>query len=354
MKILTIVGARPQFVKAFVVSRELRKKHEEVLVHTGQHYDENLSKIFFDELEIPKPDHNLGIGSRSHGFQTAEMIRGIEDIAKNENPDIINIYGDTNSTLSGAIVGSKLESIVAHVEAGLRSFNRDMPEEINRVLTDHASDLLFAPSETAVNNLKNEGITKGVHLVGDVMFDAILWARDVAAKKSNIMDELGLEKDGFILSTVHRAGNTDDRERLAGIMKGLSQAPLPVVLPIHPRTEKRLKEFNLYNNFINKIRLVDPVSYLDFVKLLDMAKIVATDSGGIQKEAFSLDTPCITLRDETEWVETVRCGWNILVGANTGKITDALNTEWILTEKKPIPYGDGNASKKIVEILDNL
>jgi len=352
MKILTVIGARPQFVKAFVVSRELRKNHEEIFVHTGQHYDENLSNIFFEELNIPEPEYNLGIGSGTHGYQTAEMIRGIEEIVDKENPDVIILYGDTNSTLAGAIVGSKSDVIVAHVEAGLRSFNWDMPEEVNRVLTDHSSELLFAPSETAVNNLKDEGITRGVHNVGDVMYDAILWARDAASKRSNILEELGLEKNGFILSTVHRAGNTDDRERLEGIMNGLSQASLPVVLPIHPRTEKRLKEFGLWDEFKEKINFIEPVGYLDFVRLLDVAKIVATDSGGIQKEAFFLDTPCVTLRDDTEWIETVESGWNVLVGADTDYIVDELNREWVLPSEKPNPYGDGEAAKKIVEVIE--
>ncbi len=353
MKVLSIVGARPQFIKAFVVSKELRKNHDEVLVHTGQHYDENLSKIFFEELNIPKPEYNLGIGSGTHGYQTAEMIRGIEEIAYEEEPDFIILYGDTNSTLAGAIVGSKLDAMVAHVEAGLRSYNRDMPEEVNRVLTDHASDLLFAPSETAAKNLGEEGITEGVHVVGDVMYDAILWAKEIASEQSEILDEFDLKENEFILSTVHREGNTDDRNKLEQIMKGLYEASLPVILPIHPRTEKRLKEFDMYENVTDNIRVVEPVGYIDFVRLLDTAKVVATDSGGIQKEAFFLDTPCVTLRKETEWVETVECGWNELVGAKASEITEAIDREWELPSKKTTPYGDGKAAEKIVEVLES-
>jgi len=353
MKVLSVIGARPQFIKAFVVSREIRKKHSGVLLHTGQHYDENLSEIFFDELNIPKPRYNLGIGSGSHGYQTAEMIKGIEEVVMKEDPDYIVLYGDTNSTLAGSIVGAKSDSKVVHVEAGLRSYNWDMPEEVNRVLTDHASDLLFAPSKKAAENLKEEGINQGVHVVGDVMYDTILWAKEVASKESEILREFDLVENEFILSTVHRAGNTDNRERLEEIIKGLSDASLPVLLPIHPRTEKKLKKYGLWEEARKKIKIVDPVGYLDFVRLMDTAKRIATDSGGIQKEAFFLNTPCVTLRDETEWVETVESGWNELVGVKASEIRGALDREWELPSEKPKPYGDGNAAEKIVEVLES-
>lgn len=353
MRNLTIVGARPQFIKAFVVSRELHKQHEEILVHTGQHYDKNLSKIFFEELKMDEPEYNLGIGSGTQGYQTAEMIRGIEEISLKEEPDFILLYGDTNSTIAGALVGAKSDAKVAHIEAGLRSYNWNMPEEVNRILTDHASDLLFAPSETAVKNLESEGITDGVHNVGDVMYDAILWAKEVASERSEILDELELKENGFVLSTVHRAANTDNKDRLKEIMKGLSQSEIPVVLPIHPRTKKCLKEYGLWDEVNRKLKIIEPVGYLDFVRLLDTGRCVATDSGGVQKEAFFLDTHCITLRDETEWIETVECGWNVLVGADQDKISDAVNRELELPSEKPEPYGDGEASKKIVEVLED-
>lgn len=350
--ILSIVGARPQFIKAFTVSRDLRDSFNEILLHTGQHYDEELSDVFFEELGIPEPDYNLGIGSDSHGRQTAAMIKGIEEIIKDEDPDIVLLFGDTNSTLAGAIAASKLDPLVAHVEAGLRSYNHDMPEEINRILTDHASDLLFTPSETAVETLSNEGITDGVHFVGDVMYDAILWARSIAASQSTIIEELELEPERYVLATVHRAGNTDQVNHLESIIEGLSRVEYPVVLPVHPRTKKQLIEFDLWDRTTNALTVTDPVGYLDFVRLLDGATVVATDSGGVQKEAFYLDTPCVTLREETEWVETVESGWNVLVGADEEEIIKAITTARD-TYSKPTPYGNGTAASKIVEILSN-
>ncbi|WP_255192411.1 non-hydrolyzing UDP-N-acetylglucosamine 2-epimerase [Natronobeatus ordinarius] len=350
MKVVTVVGARPQFVKAFAVSRVLREEHEEVLVHTGQHYDEELSGVFFEELGIPEPEYNLGVGSDSHGRQTAAMLEGLEEIIEAETPDIVLLYGDTNSTLAGAIAASKIEPLVAHVEAGLRSYNREMPEEINRVLTDHASDLLFPPSESAADTLEGEGITEGVHVVGDVMYDAILWARDVAQRESDVLGRVGVEDGGFILSTVHRAGNTDDPDRLEAIIDALSNAPLPVVLPIHPRTENRLQEYGLWERATAALEVIDPVGYLDFVRLLDGSERVATDSGGVQKEAFYLDTPCVTMREETEWLETVDSGWNVLVGADRDRIEKELRVNRYL-EEKPTPYGDGTAAERIVEVL---
>ncbi len=350
LSVLMIVGARPQFIKAFAVSRELRPDHDEILVHTGQHYDEELSDVFFDELGIPEPDYNLGVGSDAHGRQTAAMLEGIEEIIETEEPDIVLLYGDTNSTLAGAIAASKTDPIIAHVEAGLRSYNREMPEEINRILTDHASDLLFPPSESAADTLEQEGITEGVHVVGDVMYDAILWARDVAEDESDVLERVGVEESEFILSTVHRAGNTDDPDRLESIINALSNAPLPVVLPVHPRTENRLREHELLEQATSEIEVIDPVSYLDFVRLIDASERVATDSGGVQKEAFYLDTPCVTMREETEWIETVNSGWNVLVGTDQEQIAKEIRMNRSI-EQKPTPYGDGNAAAKIVRIL---
>jgi UDP-N-acetylglucosamine 2-epimerase (non-hydrolysing) len=350
VKVISVVGARPQFIKAFAVSRELRPDHEEMLVHTGQHYDEEMSEVFFKELGMPEPDYNLGIGSDTHGRQTAAMLEGIEAIIEDETPDIVLLYGDTNSTLAGAIAGSKLDPLVAHVEAGLRSYNRAMPEEMNRVLTDHASDLLFAPSESAVETLADEKITDGVHFVGDVMYDAILWAREVAHERSTILTNLSIETVEFVLATVHRASNTDNGDRLESIVRGLANAPYPVVFPIHPRTRKRLQEHELWEWASDELVICDPVGYIDFVRLVDAAETIATDSGGVQKEAFYLDTPCVTLRTKTEWRETVESGWNELVGTDESVIADAIRRAENPSEKPDI-YGGGNASTMIIDIL---
>ncbi|AGB15628.1 UDP-N-acetylglucosamine 2-epimerase [Halovivax ruber XH-70] len=353
MKVLTVVGARPQFIKAFVVSRALKPEHEEVLVHTGQHYDEELSDVFFDELGMDEPAYNLGVGSGSHGQQTGEMTAELESVMIQESPDVVLLYGDTNSTLAGAIAASKLDVRVAHVEAGLRSHNRDMPEETNRILTDHASDVLFAPSESAVDQLESEGITDSVYNVGDVMYDSLLWARDRARDMSDVLSRLDLIEGKYVLSTVHRAGNTDDPGRLESIVRGLAAAPYPVVLPAHPRTVDRLKAHSLWELATSELQVVDPVGYLDFVRLMDGSVQIATDSGGIQKEAFYLDTPCVTLRDDTEWTETVEAGWNVLVGADQSLIAETLQTP-DSPESKPNPYGDGEAGTHIVDVLETL
>ncbi|WP_135536967.1 MULTISPECIES: non-hydrolyzing UDP-N-acetylglucosamine 2-epimerase [Halostella] len=351
MKVLTVVGARPQFIKAFPVSQALRESHEEVFVHTGQHYDEGLSDIFFEELAIPEPDYHLGVGSASHATQTAEMMTGIESLIDEESPDVVLVYGDTNSTLAAAIVAAKEDVAIAHVEAGLRSENWSMPEEVNRVLTDHASDLLFAPSESAAENLREEGLTAGVHVTGDVMHDAVLHARTRAQDYSSITDDLGVDDGEYVLATVHRAGNTDDPERLEAIMSGLSASPAPVVFPAHPRTVGALEQHGLWETYADEMRLIEPVGYLDFVRLLDGAERVATDSGGVQKEAFYLDTPCVTLRNETEWTETVECGWNVLVGARESDIRTALTQQFAPEENPPL-YGDGTAATRILDALD--
>lgn len=353
MHVMSVVGARPQFIKAFAVSRVLREDHEETLVHTGQHYDKELSEVFFEELGIPEPEYNLGVGSDTHGRQTAAILEGIEDIIKRKSPAVVLLYGDTNSTLAGAIAGAKIEAEVAHVEAGLRSYNRDMPEEINRVLTDHASDLLFPPSESAADTLREEGISEGVHVVGDVMYDSLLWAEDVAREESKILEDLGYSDKEYILSTVHRAGNTDDRENLESIFNGLASSSLPVIFPVHPRTEQRLQEYGLWQHANSELDIIDPVGYLDFIRLLEGAERIVTDSGGVQKEAFYLDTPCVTLREETEWVETVECGWNVLVGTDSEAIRRELSTDRSFKEK-PQPYGDGETAKAIVDVLTSV
>lgn len=353
MKVLSVIGARPQFIKAFAVSRQIRSKYEEILVHTGQHYDDEMSDVFFDELGIPEPDHNLGIGSKSHGKQTAEMIIGLEDLIEQHTPDVVLCYGDTNSTLAAAIVASKLDVELAHVEAGLRSFNREMPEETNRVLTDHASDILFAPSERAVSNLDTEGISTDVYPVGDVMYDALLWAREKADSISSIREDLDIENEEYILSTVHRPRNTDDPNRLRDIIRTLVSESRPVVFPAHPRTVKQLEKYDLYDAAESGLILTEPLGYLDFVRLQAGADIIVTDSGGIQKEAFFLDVPCVTLREETEWTETVESGSNVLVGADTRKLENALaNPPTPNTDARP--YGDGDAAEKIVNRLASL
>lgn len=324
MKVVSIIGARPQFIKCAPVSRELRQLAQEVLVHTGQHYDDSMSGVFFRELGLPEPDYHLGVGSGPHGRQTGEMLTKIEAILLEERPEVVLVYGDTNSTLAGALSASKLHVPIAHVEAGLRSFNRRMPEERNRVLTDHLSDLLLCPTETAVDNLRREGITKGVHLVGDVMYDALLDSVERAESVSTVYERLGLEPGRYLLATVHRAENTDQLSRLEGIMTALvslADSGRTIVFPVHPRTRKQLNRLSL--NCSDRLRLIDPLPYLDMVLLEAHAQLIATDSGGIQKEAYWLGVPCLTLRDETEWIETVRSGWNRLVGTQPHHIVAA-------------------------------
>jgi UDP-N-acetylglucosamine 2-epimerase len=349
VKIVSIVGARPQFVKAAAVSRRLRLRHEEVLVHTGQHYDYEMSGIFFDGLDLPRPDANLGVGSGSHACQTGTMLKGIEDVLFAVRPDCVIVYGDTNSTLAGALAASKLSIPVAHVEAGLRSFNRRMPEEINRVVADHLSDLLFCPSDTAVNNLSVEGISENVHLVGDVMLDVLNWARQRAnGSQPPILDGLGLHEQGYLLATVHRSENTDELARLSCILNAFNSVDEPVVFPVHPRARKIITEAGL--RLDPHVHLIDPVGYLDMVALVDSARMVLTDSGGLQKEAYWLGVPCLTLRNETEWVETVETGWNVLVGADSKKILAGVRT-FSPPDFRPGLYGDGCAADKCVDLI---
>jgi UDP-GlcNAc3NAcA epimerase len=349
IKILTILGARPQFIKAGSVSREIAK-HEgitEIIVHTGQHYDANMSDIFFTEMQIPKPNYFLGIGGMSHGAMTGQMIEKIEEIATHEKPDWIMVYGDTNSTLAGAIVASKLHIKLAHIEAGLRSFNMRMPEEINRILTDRISNILFCPTDTAVNNLMNEGYDKldcRVIKSGDVMQDGAIFYKSLCVKPSFDIQE------AFILCTIHRAENTDDESRLKAIFEALNEIALEkqVVLPLHPRTKKMVENLNID---MQKLTIIDPVGYLEMVWLIEHCSLVMTDSGGLQKEAYFFTKPCITLRDETEWVELVECGANVLVGANKAKIIKAYKNS---LESKVIDfdldlYGGGKASENIIK-----
>jgi UDP-N-acetylglucosamine 2-epimerase len=353
LKFVTIIGARPQFIKAASVSRLLREHAAEIILHTGQHYDENLSKVFFDELNIPEPDFNLGVGSASHGKQTGEMLAKIEDVLLDENPDSVIVYGDTNSTLAGGLAAAKLNIKVAHVEAGLRSFNRRMPEEINRILTDHISDFLFCPSSVAVNNLENEGITRNVVVVGDVMADSLAYAAEKANKKSRIIKKLGLEPKGYYLATVHRAENTDNEERLRNILEAFSGLDFKVIFPIHPRTMYAIRKYNL-DRFLAEpnIEFISPLGYLDIVQLEQSARMILTDSGGIQKEAYWLKVPCVTLRDETEWIETVQSGWNVLTGGDKSTIIERVKN-FHLPEAHPILYGDGRAAQKIIDCLLN-
>jgi UDP-N-acetylglucosamine 2-epimerase len=352
MKIVTVVGARPQFIKCAPVSRELRTVATEILVHTGQHYDDNMSEVFFRELNLPSPDYNLGVGSGPHGAQSGEMLKCIEEVLLKEKPDGVLVYGDTNSTLAGALAAAKLHIPVAHVEAGLRSFNRRMPEEINRVVTDHLSSFLFCPTETAVKNLACEGITQGVSLVGDVMYDALLYNSRIAAGRSAILERLQLQPKSYFLATVHRAENTDDSARLRDIVQAFTalSAIHPLVWPVHPRTRQVLQSHGLLKTSNHTLLLIDPVSYLDMLLLEKEARGILTDSGGVQKEAFWFGVPCVTLREETEWVETVEAGWNTLVGTDRDRIVTAA-TGHTLMRTGPQLCGDGYSSRKIVSML---
>lgn len=345
MKVLTVVGARPQFIKAAPVSRVLRRTHEEVLVHTGQHYDDNMSEVFFRELSLPEPDINLGVGSGPHGAQTGAMLSGLEKVMMETKPDWVLVYGDTNSTLAGALAAAKLHVRLAHVESGLRSFDRRMPEEVNRVVADHLSDMLLCPTQVAVDNLAREGIDRGVHLVGDVMYDAFLFNIEAARKHSQLLGRLGLEPGAFALVTVHRAENTDDPDRLRAIVEGLGQSGLDVVIPLHPRTRSRLNDA-----LPRRIHVIEPVGYIDMLALEDSAEVIATDSGGVQKEAYFLAKPCVTLRESTEWTETLEAGWNVLVGADSKKIAEAMRT-FRPKGKRPDLFGDGHAAEKISTLL---
>lgn len=361
IKIVTVVGARPQFIKAAAVSRAIRAEQpgrlREVIVHTGQHFDDNMSKVFFEELEIPSPDHTLGISGGRHGEMTGRMLEQIERVLIDEAPDWVLVYGDTNSTLAGALAAAKLHQPVAHVEAGLRSFNRRMPEELNRIVTDRLSTLLFCPTAAAVKHLRAEGVVDGVHQCGDVMFDVSLFYRERARQRSRVIATLGLSGQRFALATCHRAENTDDPERLRSIVSALGEiaSRIPVVFPMHPRTKKRVEEFGLQSS-LQGVRVVDPQSFLDMIALEQAAAVILTDSGGVQKEAFFFGVPCVTLREETEWVETVDAGLNSIVGADRVRIVTT--TLALLDAPRPAalasgnaPYGHGEAARQIIDAL---
>ena len=357
MRIATVLGARPQFVKASVVSRALRASGvEELIIHTGQHYDDELSKVFFEELEIPEPHVNLGIGSGAHGMQTGRMLEGIEGVLAEKKPDYVLVYGDTNSTVAGALAATKMHLPVAHVEAGLRSYNRRMPEEINRVLTDHIADKLFAPTETAVANLLREGMEfNRIHAVGDTMYDASLYFADKARENSRILEQLSLEPREYLLMTVHRAENTDDSSRLQNICEALAYVStlVPVVWPVHPRTRCALRRQGLEEKLPKQMRLIKPVGYLDMVMLEMNARVIATDSGGVQKEAYFYRVPCVTLRDETEWIELLELGWNRLAcPASVSTIIATISEALSGVHGAPAQlYGNGDSARRIVETL---
>lgn len=375
MKIASIIGARPQFIKAAAVSRAINEHNrlqsqttispeahvsldiEEILIHTGQHYDDVMSEVFFRELEIPQPKYNLDIGSGSHGDQTGRMLSAIEKVLMLEKPDWVLIYGDTNSTLAGALAAAKLHIPIAHVEAGLRSFNRLMPEEVNRLVADQLSTVLFCPSEKAVENLRHEGIggteRQGLHcrkvvISGDVMADALQFAAIKASIRSRILSRLNLQPKGYLLATVHRAENTDNRRRLHDILLAFAALDETVVFPAHPRTRKLLKDSGC--QLPGNVLLIEPVGYFDIIELEKSARIILTDSGGMQKEAYWLKVPCITLRDETEWVETLDSGWNILTGADRSRIIEAVCSFNPPVNHPPL-YGDGKAADLIVQEL---
>jgi UDP-GlcNAc3NAcA epimerase len=350
MIVFTVLGARPQFIKAAPVSQALRQSgHQEYMLHTGQHYDYGMSQVFFDELDLTTPAINLGIGSGSHAQQTGQMLEGIEQALLDQNPDWVLVYGDTNSTLAGALAAAKLHIPVAHVEAGLRSYNRSMPEEHNRVLTDHCADLLFCPTQTAVDNLEQEGLTQGVHLVGDTMFDAVLQFSARAQERATNLKALGVAPKSYLLATIHRAYNTDAPEPLGDLFSAFGEVGEIVLLPLHPRTRQALERFAV--QIPDNVRIIEPVSYLEMLMLEKNARLILTDSGGMQKEAFFLEVPCITLRPETEWVETVHSGWNLLVGSDPQRIVEAVKRQSWPQSAPPWLFGNGQAAARIVGIL---
>ncbi len=348
MHILTVIGARPQFIKAAPLSDQLRRNHHEFLVHTGQHYDQQMSQVFFDELGIPTPDINIGAGGGSHAEQTAGMLVPLEHLMQEQQPDMVLVYGDTNSTLAGALAAVKLHIPVAHVESGLRSYNMTMPEEVNRIVTDRVSALLFCPTQTAADNLAREGVSEGVVITGDIMADAVYRNRDRGGDR--ILRQLSLEPGAYALATIHRPHNADSPERLAAILDGFAALGQPVVFPVHPRTRKNIDRFGLQTS--DNLRLIDPVGYPDLLALLGNAALCVTDSGGLQKEAYLLATPCVTVRPETEWTETVTSGWNRLAEPET--LVRAAQAMLALDHSQPRPdfYGDGRAAERIVAAIE--
>ena len=350
MKIATVVGARPQFIKLAVLSKKLRVNHNEIIIHTGQHYDDNMSKYFFEELDIANPDYNLNVGSGLHGKQTAKMLILLEEIFLNQKPQVVITFGDTNSTLAGALAATKLNIPIAHVEAGLRSFNHKMPEETNRILTDHISNYLFAPTITAMENLKKENLIDKSFLTGDIMFDSLLEYEIIANEKSKILKKLKLKRREYQLLTLHRPYNVDSKKKLQDIFSALEKTNIFIVFPAHPRTRKMFVSKNI--KIPENILIINPVGYLDFIILQKNSDKIITDSGGIQKEAYLNGIPCITIRSETEWTETVKAGWNVLVGDKKGQLIK--NCLFFKPPVfKPEVFGDGNSAKKIISILES-
>ena len=352
MKVLTVVGNRPQFVKAAAVSGPLRAKHEELLVHTGQHYDDELSAIFFEELALPRPDVQLGLGGGSNTEQTARMLAALGELLREHAPDAVLVYGDTNSTLAAALATAQMRIPLAHVEAGMRSYDRAMPEELNRVLTDHLADLLLVPSAGAAANLEREGITGEVEVVGDVMTDVAALLAPRARADDGPLLEAGVSAGGYLLATAHRPGNVDDPARLELLVELLLSLDAPVVLPLHPRTRARLQAARLLDRLAAGAIVLAPLGYLAFTSLLTRARAVLTDSGGVQKEAYLAGVPCVTLRDTTEWTETVQAGWNVLVDLDAGAARAAL--ERPLPAQRPVLYGDGRAAQRVVRAMARL
>jgi UDP-GlcNAc3NAcA epimerase len=344
VRIVTIIGNRPQFVKAAAVSRLMRERHEELIVHTGQHYDDDLSRVFFEELGIPAPDRELGAASGTNTEQTARMLGALEPVLRDLRPRLVLVYGDTNSTLAGALAAAQAGIPVGHVEAGMRSFDRSMPEELNRVLTDHASDLLLCSTQTAMDNLAREGVRGEVHLVGDVMADVSAAFREIAPERSTIAADLGLELGAYLVVTAHRAGNVDDPARLERLVELIEALPRPVVFPLHPRTRARLEAAGLFERLAG-VTITAPLGYLDFLELARHAWAIVTDSGGVQKEAYLLGVPCVTLRDTTEWVETVEVGWNVLVDLDREAALAALRRT--PPAERPELYGGGRAAERV-------
>jgi UDP-N-acetylglucosamine 2-epimerase len=351
LRVVTVIGNRPQFVKAAAVSRALRAEHDELLVHTGQHHDDELSTVFVEELGVPRPERELGIHGGTNTEQTARMLAALAPLLAAERPDVVLVYGDTNSTLAGGLAAAQAHIAVAHVEAGMRSFDRAMPEELNRVLTDHLSDLLLCPSETAVENLRREHAVGRIDLVGDVMVDVALLFQPRALADTAPLERAGVEPGGYVLVTAHRAGNVDDPARLRLLVDLLLALPVPAVLPLHPRTRARLEAAGWLAELeaAASVRLQRPLGYLEFTSLLGNARAVLTDSGGVQKEAYLASVPCVTLRDTTEWVETVEAGWNVLVDLDAGAALAALDRR-PPEERAPL-YGDGRAAARVVAAL---
>lgn len=352
MKVVSVVGARPQFIKAAPVCRVLRERHEEVLVHSGQHYDPAMSDVFFERLGIPDPDYNLSVGSGGHGHQTGQMLIGLEELFIDISPECVLVYGDTNTTLAAALAAVKLRIPVAHVEAGLRSFDRSMPEEVNRVLVDHMADLLLCPTRAAVAHLADEGVTEGVDLVGDVMLDtARLFAE--SGEAHDVLARFGLSSGDYYLATVHRAATSDNAERLASVIRSFARLDRPVLMAVHPRTRKNLEVFGLADLVAASpnLRTTTPLAYQDTMALLSSSAGLLTDSGGMQKEAYFLGVPCVTLREETEWTETVELGWNTLAGTDEERIVEAVNALH-RPETRPAVYGDGHAAEAITSALE--